>query len=60
VEAVASRVIMINEGSLVYDGPTRELYQSGESIDAAFQRLTGSDKVNLQSFSAGGQPKQAT
>ncbi len=51
VEAVASRVIMINEGSLVYDGPTSELYKSGESMDRAFERLTGIAQVNLQSFS---------
>ena len=51
VEAVANRVIMINEGSLVYDGPTSELYKSGESMDGAFERLAGSAQVNLQSFS---------
>ncbi|MEE2686399.1 MAG: ATP-binding cassette domain-containing protein [Planctomycetota bacterium] len=51
VEAVANRVIMINEGSLVYDGPTSELYQGGESMDGAFERLTGNAQVELESSS---------
>jgi len=45
VEAVANRVIVINEGSLVYDGPTNELVQDGESMNDAFQRLTPSEKT---------------
>jgi ABC-2 type transport system ATP-binding protein len=40
VEAIASRVIMINEGRVVYDGPTGELAEGGESLDSAFHRLT--------------------
>ena len=43
VEAVANRVIVINEGSLVYDGPTDELVHDGESMNEAFQRLTLSE-----------------
>ena len=40
VEAIASRVIMINEGQLVYDGPMDELAEEGEPLDAAFRRMT--------------------
>lgn len=40
VEAMASRVIMINEGQLVYDGPMDELAEEGEPLDAAFRRIT--------------------
>lgn len=40
VEAIASRVIMINEGRLVYDGPTNKLAATGETLDSAFHRLT--------------------
>jgi ABC-2 type transport system ATP-binding protein len=40
VEAMASRVIVINEGRLVYDGPVSELDRDGRGLDAAFQRLT--------------------
>ena len=45
VEAVANRVIVINEGSLVYDGPTSELNQDGESMNDAFERLTSSEQA---------------
>jgi len=40
VQAMASRVIMINEGQLVYDGPMDELTEEGEPLDAAFRRMT--------------------
>lgn len=40
VEAMANRVIMINEGQLVYDGPMNELAESGETLDEAFRRKT--------------------
>jgi ABC-2 type transport system ATP-binding protein len=42
VEAMASRVIMINEGRLVYDGPVSELDQ-GKGLDQAFAKLTTAD-----------------
>jgi ABC-2 type transport system ATP-binding protein len=41
VAAMASRVILINEGRLVYDGSIAGLDPKGEGLDAAFQRLTG-------------------
>ena len=40
VEAMASRVILINEGRKVYDGPTAGLTNEGDAIDDAFARLT--------------------
>ncbi len=40
VEAMANRVIMINEGRLVYDGPMNELAEEGETLDEAFRRKT--------------------
>ena len=40
VEAMANRVIMINEGRLVYDGSVDEIAEDGEPLDAAFRRLT--------------------
>jgi ABC-2 type transport system ATP-binding protein len=42
VEAMASRVIVINEGRLVYDGPVAELNRDGHGLDTAFRRLTSS------------------
>lgn len=43
VQAIASRVVMINEGRLVYDGPVNQLNREGESLDEAFQRLTSAE-----------------
>jgi len=40
VSAMASRVIMINEGRVVYDGPISNVAAEGESLDDAFKRLT--------------------
>jgi ABC-2 type transport system ATP-binding protein len=40
VEAMASRVILINEGRLVYDGPVAGLDPDHKGLDAAFHRLT--------------------
>jgi ABC-2 type transport system ATP-binding protein len=40
VEAIASRVVMINEGRLVYDGSVTGLDTDGKGLDAAFHRLT--------------------
>jgi len=40
VEAMADRVVMINEGRLVYDGPVAGLQNRSESIDDSFHRLT--------------------
>lgn len=43
VEAMASRVVMINEGRLVYDGSVNELGKDSEELQNAFHRLTGSE-----------------
>jgi ABC-2 type transport system ATP-binding protein len=40
VEAIASRVLFINEGRLVYDGPVSGLAASGQSLDERFHELT--------------------
>lgn len=40
VAAMASRVILINEGRVVYDGAVDGLANPGESLDDAFKRLT--------------------
>ena len=45
VEAVSSRVIMINEGRLVFDGPPADLMQE-ESLDEAFYRLTQPEQTH--------------
>lgn len=43
VLATASRVILIHEGELVYDGPVSDLPKQGEDLDAAFARLTAAE-----------------
>jgi ABC-2 type transport system ATP-binding protein len=40
VEAMADRVVMINEGRLVYDGPVKGLREHGPELDDAFHKLT--------------------
>lgn len=40
VEAMASRVILINEGRLVYDGPVAQLAEREGGLDGAFKQLT--------------------
>ena len=40
VEAMVDHVILVNEGRVVFDGTVDEM-ASGESLDAAFHRLTG-------------------
>lgn len=43
VEAMASRVVMINDGRLVYDGTVEDLGANSEELQQAFHRLTDSD-----------------
>jgi ABC-2 type transport system ATP-binding protein len=40
VEAMADRILMISEGTLVYDGSTKELLAGGRSLDERFAELT--------------------
>lgn len=42
VQAIASRVILINEGRMVFDGTVEELDRKHEGLEAAFHRLTAS------------------
>ena len=43
VEAMASRVILIDEGRVVYDGPATDLDKSGKGMEQAFYELTSTD-----------------
>jgi ABC-2 type transport system ATP-binding protein len=45
VEAMASRVILINEGRLVYDGSVAALVNEQGGLEGAFRRLTALDAV---------------
>jgi ABC-2 type transport system ATP-binding protein len=40
VEAMASRVLFINEGRIVYDGTIQELTKDGRPLDEHFRKLT--------------------
>jgi ABC-2 type transport system ATP-binding protein len=40
VEAMASRVIVIHEGRIVYDGGVEDLKKEGRDLDDAFRHLT--------------------
>ena len=40
VEAMANRVLFINEGRLVYDGPIKELTKDGRPLEEHFRELT--------------------
>lgn len=40
VEAMADRVLMINEGKIVFDGSPQELSSGGRSLDERFAQLT--------------------
>jgi ABC-2 type transport system ATP-binding protein len=43
VEAIASRVLFIHEGRLVYDGSVSDLKVQGHSLDERFRELTASE-----------------
>ena len=43
VQALASRVIIINEGRLVADAPLSEFTEGDKSLDSEFRRLTTSE-----------------
>ncbi len=40
VEAMANRILFINEGNLVFDGPVTELTKDGVPLDQRFRELT--------------------
>ncbi len=40
VEAMASRVLFISEGRLVFDGPIKEVTKQGKSLDQRFRELS--------------------
>jgi ABC-2 type transport system ATP-binding protein len=43
VEAIASRVLFITEGRLVYDGPVSSLTAEGRSLDVRFHELSAAE-----------------
>jgi len=43
VEAMADRVLFINEGKLIFDGPIGELTEGGKPLDERFRELTAVD-----------------
>jgi ABC-2 type transport system ATP-binding protein len=45
VEAIATRVLFINEGRFVYDGTTGDLTKNGDSLDERFRSLTTATPV---------------
>ena len=47
VEAMASRVILVNEGRLVYDGPVSQLTKEAGDMEEAFKRLTTMEAVEV-------------
>ena len=47
VEALADRVIVLNEGRLVADGPMAEFTSNEKSLDSEFRRLTASEKATV-------------
>jgi ABC-2 type transport system ATP-binding protein len=40
-EAIANRVVFVNEGRIVYDGATKDLVRDGRDLDVHFHELTG-------------------
>jgi ABC-type uncharacterized transport system ATPase subunit len=44
VGAMASRAILIDEGSVVFDGPIAQLTADGRSLDEHFRELTAGGK----------------
>ncbi len=49
VEAMASRVLFIDEGRLVFDGPVKELIADGKPLEEAFRRLSGREALSTAS-----------
>lgn len=47
VEAMADRVVVINEGRLVYDGTVEGLRSAGSDLDDAFHKLTRTEAISL-------------
>lgn len=44
VEAMARRVLFIDEGRMVFDGPVSDLTRGGKHLDECFRELTGAGK----------------
>ena len=52
VEAMASRILFINEGRLVYDGTVRQTVQQGKSLEQRFHEF--SQRLEMVSSAKGG------
>ena len=59
VEAMASRVVMINEGRKVYDGPLNQIDPGKMGLDSVFAKLTGHDPVTGARLQNSGDPDEA-
>jgi ABC-2 type transport system ATP-binding protein len=44
VKAVCSRVVLINEGRVVFDGPVNEMEAGQHTMETRFRELTGARK----------------
>ena len=44
IELVADRVILVNKGQLIYNGPISELVGDDSNLEQAFLRLLGEDQ----------------
>jgi gliding motility-associated transport system ATP-binding protein len=47
VQAIATRLLFINEGRLVYDGAPNELMSDGKTLEEHFHTLTASEPVGV-------------
>ena len=41
VKAIASRVILVNQGRVVFDGSVQEMQKEGQDMEVRFRQLTG-------------------
>ena len=58
-DAAADRVLLVNNGRLVFDGPVEELKENG-SLEQPFYRLTGHGALLPGGNAAGGEPETGT
>ena len=58
-DAVADRVLLVNNGRLVFDGPVEELKENG-SLEQPFYRLTGHGALLPGEDDNGGEPQTGT
>lgn len=54
VQAMAERVLFIDEGRLVFDGSVNELTRDGKPLDERFRELTGAELDSSSPAAPGG------